>query len=101
MSQSIDTPFGPYTPEPPSDRETERAGALMADIVAALARASHDKWAEKRIQAGWRYGPRRDDENKRHPDLVPYEHLSEEEKSYDVDTARVVVAELMRRGLLG
>jgi hypothetical protein len=29
---------------------------------------SHDHWARKRIDEGWRYGPRRDDSGKAHPD---------------------------------
>lgn len=47
-----------------------------------------------------RYGPRRDDGSKLHPDLVAYEHLTEVEKAYDRETAQVVVAELLRRGLI-
>lgn len=100
MSHSIDTPHGPYSPEPPISAEMAAAAEVLRDAVEAIAEANHDVWAARRIAEGWRYGPRRDDTGKRHPDLVAYAHLSEEEKAYDRETARVVVAELLRRGLL-
>lgn len=100
MIPSIDTPHGPYTPQVPSPEAMARAADILGDAVETLAEINHDVWAAKRIAAGWRYGPRRDDAAKRHPDLVAYTHLSETEKAYDRETARVVVAELLRRGLL-
>ncbi len=97
---SIATPFGPYAPQVPGPDELARAAAAMGDAVEAVARLNHDVWAARRIAEGGRYGPRRDDEARLHPDLLPYEHLPESEKAYDRETARVVVAELLRRGLL-
>ena len=38
------------------------------------------------MQEGWRHGPRRDDTAKQHPDLVPYQQLTESEKEYDRNT---------------
>ena len=43
-------------------------------------------WAQKRIDEGWRYGRRRNDDAKEHPDLVPYDQLPESEKEYDRKT---------------
>jgi hypothetical protein len=100
MVSSIDTPFGSYDPEVPGSEDMARAAELLSDVVDAIARVNHDVWAAKRIADGWRYGPSRDDVGKLHPDLVAYEHLSEAEKTYDRETARVVVAELMRRRLI-
>ena len=40
-----------------------------------------------RMDAGWKYGPARDDKKKLHPLLVPYMFMSEEEKKYDHDSA--------------
>lgn len=97
---SIDTPHGPYAPQVPDAEDLARADAIMRDAVETIARVNHDVWAARRIAEGWRHGPQRDDGNKRHPDLVAYEHLPEAEKAYDRETARVVVAELLRRGLL-
>lgn len=98
--KAIDTPHGPYLPQVPGADELARATAVMGDAVEAVAALNHDVWAARRIAEGWCYGPVRDDAARRHPDLVAYEHLSETEKAYDRETAKVVVAELLRRGLL-
>ena len=37
----------------------------------------------KRFDAGWQYGEKRNDEEKRNPDLVPYSDLTDSEKEYD------------------
>jgi len=100
MNQSIDTPFGPYLPQVPLKEEMDKAASLMHDEVEAIAELNHDVWSAMRIAGGWRYGSKRDDDSKLHPCLVAYEHLPESEKAYDRDTARVVVAELLRRGLI-
>lgn len=97
---SIDTPFGPYTPQGPDARAMTRAAELLGDAIEAIARVNHDLWAAGRIAEGWRYGPQRDDAARLHPDLVAYEHLPEAERAYDRETARAVVAELSRRGLI-
>lgn len=100
MTHFIDTPFGPYQPQVPSQEEMEKAVALMHDEVETIAGLNHDVWSAKRAAEGWRYGEKRDDDLKLHPCLVAYAHLPESEKAYDRDTAKVVVAELLRRGLI-
>jgi len=100
MSQKIDTPYGPYTPQTPSPEEMEWADALMREAVEAIAELNHDVWAANRIAEGWGYGPKRDDDQKHNPCLVAYGHLPETEKEYDRASARVVLAELIRRGLI-
>jgi ryanodine receptor 2 len=55
----------------------------LEELVERLAENNHDTWAQKRIDEGWRYGPRRNDDAKEHPDLVPYDQLPESEKEYD------------------
>lgn len=62
------------------------------DEIELLAKRIHDKWVEKRIQQGWKYGPVRDDKMKIHPDLIPYEQLPEEKKELD----RIFVRNLSR-----
>ncbi|HET9983620.1 MAG TPA: RyR domain-containing protein [Longimicrobiales bacterium] len=59
----------------------------LTDLTEFLARHIHETWARGRLEEGWRYGPRRDDEAKTHPCLVPYAELSESEKEYDRRTA--------------
>jgi ryanodine receptor 2 len=84
-----------YTPRPIDtdgvvlEQELERLAERLAEHV-------HDLWAEARLREGWTYGPRRDDEAKTHPGIVPYAHLTEGEKAYDRRTAlgtlRAIVA---------
>jgi hypothetical protein len=60
--------------------ELERLAERLAEHV-------HDLWAQGRIADGWVRGPRRDDEARTHPGLVPYADLPEGEKAYDRRTA--------------
>ncbi len=59
----------------------------LMDLVEAMAKNVHEVWARSRMDQGWTYGEKRDDEKKHHPCLVPYEDLPEVEKAYDRDTA--------------
>ena len=55
----------------------------LEELQEAIAENAHNVWAEARLKEGWTYGEQRDDENKKHPDLVPYTALPESEKEYD------------------
>lgn len=52
-----------------------------------IAKNVHEVWSAGRIKDGWTYGKERNDVNKKHPCLVPYDELSEEEKEYDRSTS--------------
>lgn len=67
-------------------------------VTEEVARAVHAAWMREREAAGWKFGHKRDDEKKEHPCLVPYDELSEEEKSYDYATAEAVVETLTEMG---
>ena len=101
MSETIDTPYGKYTPQVPTEDEMREAAAMLSDAVETIAEVNHDMWAATRIADGWAYGEQRDDAKKLHPDLLPYARLSEGERKYDRETAKAIVAELKRRGILG
>jgi RyR domain-containing protein len=58
----------------------------LKELVERLAENNHNHWARKRIDEGWRYGEKRDDNAKEHPDLVPYGQLPQSEKEYDRKT---------------
>jgi len=84
-----------YRPQP-IDTTGVELPAEIAPLVERLAEHNHDIWARQRIQDGWSWGPKRDDDAKMHPDLIAYERLSEEEKQYDrnaaVETLKAIVA---------
>ena len=80
-----------YQPKP-IDTSGVKLTPAQAALVETLASNVHDVWAQKRIADGWTLGDARDDEEKTHPCLVPYEDLPESEKAYD----RVMVEEVVK-----
>ena len=84
-----------YRPQP-IDTSAVELRATLCELVEQLAESAHDHWALQRMADGWRYGERRDDEQKRHPDLVPYDDLPESEKEYDrrmvTETIKAIVS---------
>lgn len=55
--------------------------------VEMLARYEHDRWVSERISAGWRFGPR-SDENKTHDLLVPWLYLAPQKQEVDREMVR-------------
>jgi len=86
-----------YTPRPLD----VSAYPLLADLDALLERLAentHEVWAERRIAEGWSWGPTRDDAERKHPCLVPYNQLPESEKEYDRATARETLRAVLALG---
>ena len=75
-----------YIPQPIDTSDVELPKE-MEQLVEEMSKNVHDVWAEARISQGWKYGKKRDDEQKTHPCLVPYDELPEEEKEYDRKTS--------------
>ncbi len=59
----------------------------LLTLTEKIAENVHEVWAKGRIADGWTYGKVRDDNARTTPCLVPYNELSEEEKSFDRNTA--------------
>ena len=76
----------PCNPQPLDTSEIELSPDLL-DLVEQIAVNVHEAWAASRKAEGWKYGPKRDDERKKHPCLVPYGELPESEREYDRKTA--------------
>ena len=70
----------------------------IEDLIEAIAENSHDIWARQRMGNGWKYGEKRDDDLKLHPDLVPYSDLTDEEKKLDRITAKGILRLIQRLG---
>ncbi len=75
-----------YNPKPIDTSSVALPDSLLK-LTEKLAENAHDHWASLRMEAGWRWGEKRDDKLKQHPDLVPYDELSDSEKEYDRRTA--------------
>lgn len=74
-----------YIPQPVDTSKIELPKDFY-EIVECISKNVHEVWAQTRISQGWSYGTERNDELKKHPCLIPYEQLPEEEKEYDRNT---------------
>ena len=86
-----------YVPKP-LDTSKISLTAELQELIAKLARNTHEVWAQKRVQDGWTYGPKRDDAAKKHPDMIAYDELTEGEKSYDTEVVTQVVKGILALG---
>jgi hypothetical protein len=68
------------------------------DEIELLARMEHDRWMTARQQDGWRHGPKKDNEAKTHPCLVPYEKLPPDEQDKDRNAVRQIPPLLAKVG---
>jgi len=68
------------------------------DDVERMAELEHERWCAERRRAGWRYGSPRDNGRKLHPNLVPWDKLSEEDKEKDRVMVRGLPAFLAKVG---
>ncbi len=62
-----------------------------------LAKMEHERWREDKAHEGWKYGTR-DDGRKLHPDLIDWDHLSDEERAKDIETVKLIPGLLARAG---
>lgn len=58
------------TASPPSDKQLDE-----------MARREHESWLEHHQRNGWSYGATRDRAAKKHPDLLPWDQLSDESRA--------------------
>lgn len=87
----------PYTPRPADTTGVELPEELM-ELAEQLAKNVHDVWAQGRMAEGWRHGAVRDDKERKHPCLVPYEALPEGEKVYDRQTSQETLRLILKLG---
>lgn len=86
-----------YIPHPIDTSSVELPDELKP-LAEEMAKNVHEIWAETRIAQGWSYGPQRDDNAKKHPCLLPYEELPEEEKVYDRNTSIETLKFILKAG---
>lgn len=77
---------GQYIPHPIDLSDIELEDKLT-ELREAIAENAHEVWAANRQAQGWSYGPKRDDDKKETPDMIPYSDLPESEKLYDREMA--------------
>ena len=63
-----------------------------------LAKNTHEVWSAERIAQGWQYGETRSDAQKLHPCLIEYDELSDDEKTFDRNTAMETLKCIIKLG---
>ena len=86
-----------YKPTP-VDTQSIQLPEELNSLVEEMSKNVHEVWAQTRITQGWTYGEERNDSEKKHPCLVPYEELSEDEKTYDRNTSVETIKLILKLG---
>lgn len=86
-----------YIPKP-VDTDDITLPKEVEQLLESIARNVHEVWAQARRAEGWTYGTKLSDARKKHPCMVPYDELPEQEKQYDRDTATVTLKFIMKMG---
>lgn len=84
--ESVQIEENEYVPQP-INTDGVRLPEELDKLAELIAENVHEVWAKSRMEEGWTYGEERNDKQRKHPCLVPYNELPEEEKAYDRDTA--------------
>jgi hypothetical protein len=71
-----------------SPAEEDLVRTQLEYSLEALAEAEHDGWMAWHFARGWRYGPRRDDQQRLHNCLRPFAELPKREADKDRETIR-------------
>jgi hypothetical protein len=61
-----------------------------ADMLENLAQLEHRRWMADKYLAGYSYGEERDEDRMLHPDLIPWQMLTEEDKEKDRENVREI-----------
>lgn len=88
-----------YIPQP-IDTKNVKLPEELNQLAEQMAKNVHEIWSETRISQGWSYGPERNDAEKKHPCLIPYEKLPEEEKVYDRNTSIETLKFIIKSGFV-
>ncbi|MBQ8439538.1 MAG: Ryanodine receptor Ryr [Clostridia bacterium] len=86
-----------YIPKPINTDDVVLSEDIL-ELGELISKNTHEVWSQNRINDGWVYGETRDDAQKRHPCLVPYEALPESEKDYDRSTSLQTLKLIVKLG---
>jgi len=82
-----------------ADAITCFAGDHLKAVVERMAELKHGHWNIERLRAGWRFGPKRDNDKKIHDCLVAWKDLPDDIREYDRTSIRAFPEILGRAGL--
>lgn len=84
----------------PKTQATDPPATLSPQELERLAIMEHNRWWADRALDGWTLGNPRDDARKLHPNMVPYEDLSEPDKQKDRDNVQNMIKVLGQEGMV-
>jgi hypothetical protein len=70
----------------------EQAGQFefTEDEIKVMARLEHDRWNQERLREGWRLGPKKNNDERITPYLVPFDELDSETQKWDVEAVGAI-----------
>lgn len=77
-----------------SSRLTEDWDRIDQQTLEMLSRMEHERWCAAMWMGGWVWGKERHNGRREHPDLVPYDDLTEPSKLYDLAQVRAISSHL-------
>ncbi len=83
----------------PKAQVTGAPAVLTAQDIEILSIMEHNRWWADRALDGWTLGNPRNDDRKIHPNMVPYEDLSEPDKQKDRNNVQNMVKVLQHEGM--
>ncbi|MCE1168923.1 MAG: Ryanodine receptor Ryr [Sphingobacteriia bacterium] len=66
--------------------------------VNLIAKRVHETWMNLKLKEGWSFGANLDLNKKEHPNIVPFESLSESDKEVDRQTVMATISYLIENG---
>jgi len=88
-----------YFIRPEDDEAPEAVFPASEADMEILAQIEHRRWMADKQLAGYNYGESRDEDLMTHPDLIPWEMLSEVDREKDRDSVRQIAGLLALQGL--
>ncbi len=74
----------------------EPAFSFTRSEIEFLAEREHELWVAERLQKGWKYGSVRDDQQKIHDCIIPWEQLPEDQREKDRNAVKALPAVLAK-----
>lgn len=84
-------PAAPWFSAPEWQKQSCIEGVRKA-MLGTTPRALHEAWLDHYRAMGWVYGPRKDEEARTHPCLVPYDELPAEQRTKNELFMAIVIA---------
>lgn len=79
-----------YKIRPVKNQSSANILKLTDEELETLSRIEHDRWSWDKRLNGWTFGKVRNNDRKKHPSLIPYDELSEEEKDKDRKLVKLI-----------